>query len=147
MDDKFDALKLGNQLCFPLYVCSKEIVKRYKPFLDEIGLTYTQYITMMAMWEHEELSVKELGSLLFLDSGTLTPVLKTLEKKGFLSRKRSSADERVLVVTLTEEGLQLKEQAVEVPLKMQGCVSIDEKDATELCQILHKIMHKINENE
>lgn len=147
MDDKFDALKLGNQLCFPLYVCSKEIVKKYKPFLDEIGLTYTQYITMMAMWEHEELSVKELGSLLFLDSGTLTPVLKTLEKKGFLSRKRSSADERVLVVTLTEEGLQLKEQAVEVPLKMQGCVSIDEKDATELYQILHKIMHKINENE
>ena len=147
MDDKFDALNLGNQLCFPLYVCSKEIVKRYKPFLDEIGLTYTQYITMMAMWEHEELSVKELGSLLFLDSGTLTPVLKTLEKKGFLSRKRSSADERVLVVTLTEEGLQLKEQAVEVPLKMQGCVSIGEKDATELYQILHKIMHKINENE
>ena len=147
MNDKFDALKLGNQLCFPLYVCSKEIVKRYKPFLDEIGLTYTQYITMMAMWEHEELSVKELGSLLFLDSGTLTPVLKTLEKKGFLSRKRSSADERVLVVTLTEEGLQLKEQAVEVPLKMQGCVSIDEKDAAELYKILHKIMHKINENE
>ncbi len=147
MNDKFDALKLGNQLCFPLYVCSKEIVKRYKPFLDEIGLTYTQYITMMAMWEHEELSVKELGSLLFLDSGTLTPVLKTLEKKGFLSRKRSSADERVLVVTLTEEGQQLKEQAVEVPLKMQGCVSIDEKDAAELYKILHKIMHKINENE
>ncbi len=147
MNGKFDALKLGNQLCFPLYVCSKEIVKKYKPFLDEIGLTYTQYITMMAMWEHEELSVKELGSLLFLDSGTLTPVLKTLEKKGFLSRKRSSADERVLVVTLTEKGLQLKEKAVEVPLKMQGCVSIDEKDAAELYQILHKIMHNINQNE
>lgn len=85
MDKNFDALKLSNQLCFPLYVCSKEIVKKYKPFLDEIGLTYTQYITMMAMWEHEELSVKELGELLFLDSGTLTPVLKTLEKKA-LSR-------------------------------------------------------------
>lgn len=127
MDNKFDALKLGNQLCFPLYVCSKEIVKRYKPFLDEIGLTYTQYITMMAVREHEELSVKELGELLFLDSGTLTPVLKTLEKKGLLSRKRSSEDERILIVTLTESGTKLKEQAVEVPFKMQGCMLIDEK--------------------
>ena len=126
MDNKFDALKLGNQLCFPLYVCSKEIVKRYKPFLDEIGLTYTQYITMMAVWEHEELSVKELGELLFLDSGTLTPVLKTLEKKGLLSRKRSSEDERILIVTLTESGTKLKEQAVEVPFKMQSCMLIDE---------------------
>lgn len=136
MDNKFGALKLGNQLCFPLYVCSKEIVKRYKPFLDEIGLTYTQYITMMAVWEHEELSVKELGELLFLDSGTLTPVLKTLEKKGLLSRKRSSEDERILIVTLTESGTKLKEQAVEVPFKMQGCMSIDEKTPqsfTEYC--------------
>lgn len=144
MDNKFDALKLGNQLCFPLYVCSKEIVKRYKPFLDEIGLTYTQYIAMMAVWEHEELSVKELGALLFLDSGTLTPVLKTLEKKGLLSRKRSSEDERILIVTLTESGTKLKEQAVEVPFKMQGCMSIDEKDTAELCRILHTVMENIS---
>lgn len=144
MDNKFDALKLGNQLCFPLYVCSKEIVKRYKPFLDEIGLTYTQYIAMMAVWEHEELSVKELGALLFLDSGTLTPVLKTLEKKGLLSRKRSSEDERILIVTLTESGTKLKEQAVEVPFKMQGCMSIDEKDTAELYRILHTVMENIS---
>ena len=144
MDNKFGALKLGNQLCFPLYVCSKEIVKRYKPFLDEIGLTYTQYITMMAVREHEELSVKELGELLFLDSGTLTPVLKTLEKKGLLSRKRSSEDERILIVTLTESGTKLKEQAVEVPFKMQGCMSIDEKDAAELYRILHTVMENIS---
>ena len=144
MDNKFGALKLGNQLCFPLYVCSKEIVKRYKPFLYEIGLTYTQYITMMAVWEHEELSVKELGELLFLDSGTLTPVLKTLEKKGLLSRKRSSEDERILIVTLTESGTKLKEQAVEVPFKMQGCMSIDEKDAAELYRILHTVMENIS---
>lgn len=143
MDNKFDALKLRNQLCFPLYVCSKEIVKRYKPFLDEIGLTYTQYITMMAMWEHKELSVKELGELLFLDSGTLTPVLKTLEKKGFLSRRRSSEDERILVVTLTKNGTDLKEKAVEVPFKMQGCMSIDERDAGELYRILHGLMDNI----
>ncbi len=144
MDKNFDALKLDNQLCFPLYVCSKEIVKKYKPFLDEIGLTYTQYITMMAMWEHEELSVKKLGELLFLDSGTLTPVLKTLEKKGLLSRRRSTDDERMLIVKLTKEGINLKEKAVGVPYKMQGCVSIDEKDAAELYRILHKIMNNIN---
>ena len=144
MDKNFDALKLDNQLCFPLYVCSKEIVKKYKPFLDEIGLTYTQYITMMAMWEHEELSVKKLGELLFLDSGTLTPVLKTLEKKGLLSRRRSTDDERMLIVKLTKEGINLKEKAVGVPYKMQGCVSIDEKDAVELYRILHKIMNNIN---
>lgn len=147
MDNKFDALKLENQLCFPLYVCSKEIVKRYKPFLDEIGLTYTQYITMMAMWENEELSVKELGELLFLDSGTLTPVLKTLEKKSFLLRKRSQADERIVLVTLTKNGKNLKEKAIEIPLKMQGCLSIDEKDAKELYRILHSLMDNISIDE
>ena len=144
MDQRFDALKLGNQLCFPLYVCAKEIVKKYKPYLDEIDLTYTQYITMMAMWEHEELSVKELGEYLFLDSGTLTPVLKTLEKKGFLSRKRSSTDERMLVVTLSESGRDLRARAVEVPFKMQSCMSIDEKDAADLYRILHKMMVNID---
>lgn len=144
MDQRFDALKLGNQLCFPLYVCAKEIVKKYKPYLDEIDLTYTQYITMMAMWEHEELSVKELGEYLFLDSGTLTPVLKTLEKKGFLSRKRSSTDERMLVVTLSESGRDLRARAVEVPFKMQSCMSIDEKDAADLYLILHKMMANID---
>lgn len=144
MDQRFDALKLGNQLYFPLYVCAKEIVKKYKPYLDEIDLTYTQYITMMAMWEHEELSVKELGEYLFLDSGTLTPVLKTLEKKGFLSRKRSSTDERMLVVTLSESGRDLRARAVEVPFKMQSCMSIDEKDAADLYRILHKMMANID---
>ena len=143
MDQKFDVLKLENQLCFPLYVCSKEIVKKYKPFLEEIGLTYTQYIIMMAMWEHEELSVKELGEYLFLDSGTLTPVLKTLEKKGFLFRERSSKDERILMVTLSESGKELREQAVAVPVKMQGCISIDEKDAADLYRILHKMMENM----
>lgn len=147
MDNKFDALKLENQLCFPLYVCSKEIVKRYKPFLDEIGLTYTQYITMMAMWENEELSVKELGELLFLDSGTLTPVLKTLEKKELLLRKRSQADERIVLVTLTKNGKNLKEKAIEIPLKMQGCLSINEKDAKELYRILHSLMDNISIDE
>lgn len=147
MDRNFDALKLDNQLCFPLYVCAKEIVKRYKPFLDEIGLTYTQYITMMAMWEHEELSVKELGKLLFLDSGTLTPVLKTLEKKGFLSRCRSAEDERILIVSLTEQGRALQARAVEVPYKMQGCVSLDRQDAAALYRILHSMMDSMQNDQ
>ena len=93
-DDKYTCLKLESQLCFPLYACSKEIIRRYKPYLDELDLTYTQYITMMALWEHHEMNVKELGRCLYLDSGTLTPVLKKLESKGYLLRSRSREDER-----------------------------------------------------
>ena len=107
-------------MCFPLYACSKEIVRKYKPFLDELDLTYTQYIAMMVLWEHKQISVKDMGALLYLDSGTLTPVLKKLEQKGYLVRARDSQDERVLNVTITELGEKLKESAVEVPKKM-GC--------------------------
>ena len=109
MPDKYDALKLENQLCFPLYACSKEIVRKYKPFLDELDLTYTQYIAMMVLWERRQISVKDMGALLYLDSGTLTPVLKKLEQKGYLVRARDSEDERVLNVTITELGEKLKE--------------------------------------
>ena len=104
MADKYDLLKLENQLCFPLYACSKEIVRRYKVYLDKLDLTYTQYIVMMVMWEDKELNVKELGDKLFLDSGTLTPVLKKLESKGYVTRERSKIDERTLIVTLTKSG-------------------------------------------
>ena len=97
MNDKYDAIKLENQICFPLYACAKEIVRRYKPFLDELDLTYTQYITMMVLWEEKEMNVKELGKRLYLDSGTLTPVLKRLEQKGLVIRKRNSKDERAKV--------------------------------------------------
>ena len=115
MNDKYDAIKLENQICFPLYACAKEIVRRYKPFLDELDLTYTQYITMMVLWEEKEMNVKELGKRLYLDSGTLTPVLKRLEQKGLVIRKRNSKDERVLMINITKEGEALKEQAVEIP--------------------------------
>lgn len=140
MSDKYDVLKIDNQLCFPLYACAKEIVRRYKPLLDEIDLTYTQYITMMVLWEQKEINVKELGKRLFLDSGTLTPVLKRLEQKGLISRLRDSKDERNLIVRLTGEGEQLKEKAVEIPGKMAGCVALCEKDAAELYQLLHKVL-------
>ena len=115
--EKYDALKLEKQLCFPLYAVSKEIVKKYKPYLDELDLTYTQYITMMVMWEHKEMNVKELGEHLYLDSGTLTPVLKKLEQKGWVKRNRAKEDERVLIVTLTAEGEKLRDKAVEIPQK------------------------------
>ena len=140
MPDKYDALKLENQLCFPLYACSKEIVRKYKPFLDELDLTYTQYIAMMVLWEHRQISVKDMGALLYLDSGALTPVLKLLEQKGYLVRAMDSEDERVLNVTITELGEKLKEDAVLVPKKMGCCVCLEKEDADELYRLLHKVL-------
>ena len=136
----YDGLKLENQLCFPLYVCAKEVVRRYKPLLDGLGLTYTQYIAMMALWERRSLSVKELGEMLYLDSGTLTPLLKKLEEKGYVLRSRSPEDERVLDVSLTPEGEALKEKARSVPESMMSCLRIPPEDAAELARILRNIM-------
>lgn len=135
-----DILKLKNQLCFPLYACSKEVVRRYKPFLDKLDLTYTQYITMMVMWEKQEINVKCLGQILYLDSGTLTPVLKKLESKGYLTRQRSREDERNLQVTITPEGNALKEQARLVPQQVGKCVHLEEKEAEELYRLLYKVL-------
>ncbi len=143
MADKYDSLKLENQLCFPLYACAKEVVKKYKPFLDELDITYTQYIAMMVMWEHTKMNVKELGEYLFLDSGTLTPLLKTLEKKGLVTRARSKEDERNLVVSVTDEGMALRDKALEVPKKVAGCIQLEEADAKELYVLLHKLMKQV----
>ena len=139
-NERYEALRLDNQLCFPLYACAKEIVRRYKPFLDEIDLTYTQYIVMMVLWEEREINVKELGSRLYLDSGTLTPELKRLEQKGLITRQRDDKDERVLIVSITKEGDELKDKAVEIPIKMAGCVSLEPQDAAELYGLLHKLL-------
>lgn len=140
MSDKYDKLKLENQLCFPLYAASKEIVRHYKPFLDKLDMTYTQYITMMVMWEHKELTVKELGQYLYLDSGTLTPLLKTMEKKGWVERNRCKEDERVLIVSITDEGEALREKALCVPEQMAGCVCLEPEEAAQLYRILNKIL-------
>lgn len=140
MGDKFDCLKISNQLCFPLYACSKEIVKRYKPYLDPLDLTYTQYITMMVVWEEKEITVKALGDKLFLDSGTLTPVLKKLEQKGYVKRVRSKDDERNLIITLTKGGEELKKQASEIPAKMGKCVRISEEESKQLYSLLYKVL-------
>lgn len=143
MNSKYDKIKLDNQLCFPLYAASKEIVRKYKPFLDELDMTYTQYITMMVMWEHKELSVKELGSYLYLDSGTLTPLLRNLEKKGWIERKQSQKDGRYLDVTITELGESLKDKAITVPDKIASCVKIDPEEALQLYKTLQKILDNI----
>ena len=143
MADRYDALKLENQICFPLYACSKEIVKAYKPYLDELDLTYTQYITMMVMWERRELRVKDLGKCLFLDSSTLTPLLKRLEEKGYVTRRRSSEDERDLIVKLTSGGEALKERAVTVPERLGACVDLDPQKVQTLYTLLYEVIGKL----
>lgn len=141
--DEYEALKLKNQLCFPLYAASKEVVNRYRPYLSEIGLTYTQYITMMVIWEHQTIDAKDLGQQLLLDSGTLTPVLKSLESKGFVSRRRFEKDERHLIVELTDAGLALRDQAKEIPAKIASCVDLEPGEAAELYRLLYKIMNAL----
>lgn len=141
--DKYDAIKLENQLCFPLYAVSKEIVKKYTPFLEELDLTYTQYITMMVLWEEKEIMVKDLGAKLFLDSGTLTPVLKGLEKKGYAIRRRCEKDKRDVYAVITEDGMALREKAVEIPGKLSRCVPLEPETAMTLYKILHEMMDKL----
>ena len=133
-------LKLENQLCFPLYACAKEIVRRYTPLLEPLGLTYTQYIAMMVLWEHKNISVKDMGELLYLDSGTLTPMLKKMEKAGWITRKRDEKDERSVIISLTDSGIKLKEKAVEVPAKMIQCINLEQSDAMQLYNLLNKLI-------
>ena len=138
----YEQLKLENQLCFPLYACAKEIVRRYKPFLDPLDLTYTQYIAMMVLWEKKAVTVKEMGAMLHLDSGTLTPLLKKMEAKGLLIRRRSTEDERSLIVSLTEEGEALRERAMDIPAKMSQCVNLEPEEARELYRLLYKLLQQ-----
>ena len=147
MDDRYAALRLENQLCFPLYACAKEIVKAYKPYLEELDLTYTQYITMMALWEHKELRVKDVGKCLFLDSSTLTPLLKRLEEKGYVTRRRSAEDERDLIVTLTDSGKALRERAVTVPERLAACVGLDPEKARTLYALLYEVIGRLTDRQ
>ena len=139
-DSNFESLKLKNQLCFPLYAASREVIKRYRPYLDELNLTYTQSIAMMVFWEEKKISVKELGKKLFLDSGTLTPVLKSLEAKGYVIRSRSAKDERVLIAEITDDGEKLKDKAKSVPESVAGCVKLEHDEAIKLYELLYKIL-------
>ena len=140
MSKEYEGLKLENQLCFPLYAASREVIKQYRPYLDKLDITYTQYIAMMVFWAEKKISVKELGKKLFLDSGTLTPVLKSMESKGLVKRYRSTEDERVLMVEITEKGEELKEQAKDIPQKVAGCVKLESGEAMQLYNLLYKVL-------
>ena len=138
--DKYDCLKLENQLCFPLYACAREVVKRYTPYLNALDLTYTQYVTMMILWEHESLTVKQAGEFLHLDSGTLTPLFKKLEEKGLVTRTRSRTDERSLIVSVTDKGRALRDRALEIPAQLGACIHMDQEDAGQLYGLLYKLL-------
>ena len=138
----YDSLKLKNQLCFPLYAVSKEVTRLYKPFLDPLNLTYTQYITMMVLWEHDGLNVKSLGEKLFLDSGTLTPLLKKLEIQGLLTRTRSKDNERNVFINLTDKGWHLRDEALSVPEQIMHCLKMDPEEAGVLYRILNKLLEQ-----
>lgn len=138
-----DKLKLENQLCFPLYAAAKEVTRRYRPLLDPFGLTYTQYIAMMALWEHRELTVTELGAMLMLDSGTLTPMLKKMECDGLVARHRSDDDERKVIVSLTDKGAKLHDDIGIVPDSMGACVKLESEEAAQLYTLLYKLINTL----
>ena len=140
----YEQLKLENQLCFPLYAAAKEVVRQYKPVLDELDLTYTQYITMMVLWEKESLNVKELGSMLYLDSGTLTLLLKKLEAKGYVTRSRCKEDERNLIISITEKGDALKKRAANIPGDMtEKFVNISNDEIKVMYHALYKLLSQV----
>ena len=143
MEEKYEVLRLKNQLCFPIYLCAKEIQRRYAPLLDKINLTYTQYVVMMYFWEYGSSNVKTLGKTLLLDPSTLTPLLKKLEAKGYLTRTRSPEDERNLIVELTESGRSLQEKALEIPAQIGKCMDLTEQEAATLYKIIIKVLTNV----
>ena len=138
-----ELLKLDNQLCFALYVSSKEVIRKYKPFLDPLGLTYTGYITLLALWEQDNITIKDLGKRLYLDSGTLTPLLKKLETLDYITRSRSVSDERNVYVKLTPKGHELKSKAAHIPQKLICSSNIDVNNALQLLPMLQQFMKQL----
>jgi len=138
--DKYDSLLLKNQLCFPTYAVANKILRRYQPLLDNLNLTYTQYIVMMVMWEKGSVNEKELCESLFLKSNTLAPLIKRLKEKGYISIKKDKKDKRNIIISLTKEGEELKEKAVDVPPSIATEINLTEEEATLLYKILYKIL-------
>ncbi len=138
-----DILKLSNQLCFPLYAATRQITKLYRPLLEKLGVTYPQYLVLLVLFEEDSVTVKELGERLYLDSGTLTPMLKRMEEHGLVSRQRSSKDERVVEVTLTDKGRAIEKQAEEVPLKFAKEIHLEKEEFDELKRLLTKILDQV----
>jgi len=144
-DNKYEVLKLKNQICFPIYAVSNKIVRRYKPLLDKLDLTYTQYITMMVMWEKKKVNEKRLCECLYLKSNTITPLLKKLEEKGYITKEKDKNDERNLVITLTNKGEQLKEKAVDVPISLAKEMNLSPEKAQMLYSILYELLEEDND--
>lgn len=141
--DGYEKLKLGNQLCFPLYAAARQVVNLYTPFFKALGITYTQYIVFMVLWESDNITVGELGKRLYLNNGTLTPLLKKMEKEGYVVRERSSKDERVVTIRLTDKGRQMRERAVDIPDKVGGCIPIPKEKARELYKLLYEVIDAV----
>ena len=145
MSEAEDTLKLENQLSFSLYACSKELIRAYKPLLESLNLTYTQYLAMTVLWEFGQTNSKVMGRLLYLDSGTLTPVLKALEQKGYLRRTRGQLDGRHLIVTMTDEGYRLKEKAAHIPADAAAMMGLSDAESAQLSALLNKLLHNLAE--
>ncbi len=143
--NKYESIRLRNQICFPLYACAKEIIRQYREPLAELNLTYTQYIVMMVLWESGSMTEGELGKTVRLDSGTLAPLLKRLERQGYITRVRLESNERKLMVSLTEAGENLKDRAVEVPKAMQGCIDMPREELLQLKSLLEKAIKSMEE--
>ena len=144
--EKYDVLKLENQICFSLYACAKEVIRRYRKPLEKLGLTYTQYIVMMALWEHGSMIEKELGEIVHLDSGTLAPLLRRLEKQGYITRTRPENSENKLLIKLTEQGENLKDEALTIPGEMAGCINLSEEELNALKNLLNKAIFVMEED-
>ncbi len=138
--DYRETMKLANQLCFPLYAASRNVIGLYTPWLKPMGLTYTQYIVFLVLWEKDGITVGELCEKLMLDNGTLSPLLKKMQQEGYVERKRSEADDRVVVITLTEEGKALQEKAKDVPEKVAGCIDLPQEKANQLYSLLYELL-------
>ncbi|MBC9786183.1 MarR family transcriptional regulator [Heliobacterium chlorum] len=141
--DRDELLKLDNQLCFTIYACSREIIRIYRPFLAELGLTYTQYVVLLVLWEKDDITLKELGEHLYLDSGTLTPLLKKMEAAGLLFRQRSHDDERHIFIRLTEQGKELKNAAYETLQKAFCNMPISMEEASSIREQLKSLLHRL----
>lgn len=138
-------LLLDNQLCFTIYACSREITKLYQPYLDRLGVTYSQYLVLLVLWEKNQCTVKELGEALYLDSGTLTPLLKRLQAAGIILRERSTEDERKVLISLTEQGLALQEQAKVIPGMMLEGTGMEAEEFHALLGQFKDLLHRVHE--
>ena len=145
MNEKYEALKLDHQLCFPLYTASRLVIQRYQPMLRELDITYPQYLVLMVLWEKDEVNLSTIAEKLQLQSNTLTPLLKRLQQRELLERKRSETDERNIVITLTEKGKALKDQACDVPAMLAEQLPLEEEEAKELYRLLYKMIGKMSE--